>query len=155
MIGESNKTYIHYGSDHFDRELFVPIKNRIAWSKPKGGLWASPIDAGYSWHEWCQNEEFELDRLNVHFKFRLNPGAKILSIRSINDVKGLPRLSYGPEIPSSIFEPVYLDFERLKTVFKIDAVELENVNSLYYEFYTWDCDSIVVLNPDVIEEVMK
>lgn len=40
------KTYIHYGHKHFDRNLFKEIEN-IDFVKPKGGFWGSDINAEY------------------------------------------------------------------------------------------------------------
>ena len=37
-------TYIHYGSPAFDTERFTPATQDGCWVKPKGGLWASPVD---------------------------------------------------------------------------------------------------------------
>ena len=46
--------YIHYGSDKFDINKFLPIINQdYDWTKPKqGGIWASPIDAEFGWEQW-------------------------------------------------------------------------------------------------------
>jgi hypothetical protein len=46
-----------------------------------------------------------------------------------------------------------LDFEKLARDY--DAVEIlagSNVD-LYYAFYGWDCDSILIMNPYVIKEI--
>ena len=46
-----------------------------------------------------------------------------------------------------------LDFEKIYQ--KYDAVEI-NISSdymLYYFLYGWDCDSVLVMNPDVIKEM--
>ena len=39
----SNTIYVHYGSDHFDLSLFIPIHNCDWKPKPEDGtgLWAS------------------------------------------------------------------------------------------------------------------
>ena len=50
---------------------------------------------------------------------------------------------------------IYLDFVRLRDEFGVDAVEIEDINAMYWSMYGWDCDSIVVLNPDIIEEVIE
>jgi len=44
-----NKTFIHYGSSAFDKKRFLRIQTphhndkKLAFKKPWGGLWASPL----------------------------------------------------------------------------------------------------------------
>ena len=49
---------------------------------------------------------------------------------------------------------VYLDFEEMLRN-GIDAVyvEISSDNRLYWALYGWDCDSIVVMNPAVVEVI--
>ena len=63
------KEYIHYGHSEFRPELFREIKNRYAFVKPLGGLWASPVDAKLGWKEWCTDENFCVGRLLDSFTF--------------------------------------------------------------------------------------
>lgn len=51
---------------------------------------------------------------------------------------------------------IYLDFEKLREL-GIDAIELHLIENpeLYWTLYTWDCDSVLVMNPDVIEAEEK
>lgn len=39
-------TYIHYGSTQFDPKKKFPIRND-SWTKPRGGFWASRVDATF------------------------------------------------------------------------------------------------------------
>lgn len=151
--------YIHYGSDSFDRTLFTPISNREMFVKPHGGLWASPIDAGRGWCDWCRDENFHTDSLSSSFTFTLSEKAKVIHIRSVVDLTELPdqKLPVGLE---GGFPWKCIDFEKLLAD-GVDAVELhlseEDITncgfmgSLYWELYGWDCDSILIMNPDVVE----
>lgn len=144
------KKYIHYGAEPFNRDLIVPIRNRLYFTKPWGGLWASPVDAPFGWKQWCEREGFALDRFVHSFTFTLSPEAKVLTISSRLNMHGLPRGdSLGLDLGM-----VCLDFEELRRQ-GYDAVELELSCDweLYFALYGWDCDSIVILNPDVIVEV--
>lgn len=47
----SDNIYIHYGSDKFEKELFMSIVNRNMINKPFGGLWASDIKADQPWEK--------------------------------------------------------------------------------------------------------
>lgn len=149
------KKYIHYGHSEFRPELFREIKNRYAFVKPSGGLWASPVDAELGWKQWCIREEFRVDRLLDSFTFELSENSKILHIRSVHDLESLPRQQNLVMTPSW----VALDFEKLLAD-GWDAVELHLseerqdergwFDGLYWELYGWDCDSILIMNSEVI-----
>lgn len=131
------KKYIHYGCKSFQRERFMPVRNRERGfiTKPYGGFY------------------FEAD-LTQFFTFTLSKKARVLKIESFNDLAGLPRTSVEP-----FEDEVYLDFESLAK--RWDAIGVtfyrggllqrshksyDLVNALRF----WDCDSLLVLNPDVI-----
>lgn len=148
-----NKVYIHYGADHYDKskfksiETFDPVTN-----KPKGGLWASPVDTDWGWKDWCEGENFHLDRFNKNFKFTLANGSKVFHIRTADDVMKLPVAKF----PDSDLWSIGWYYDWKKIVKKYDAVELhmsENYSLFHDIFYCWDVDSIIVLNPDIIKEV--
>lgn len=153
--------YIHYGHDSFDRNLFTPISNREMFVKPHGGLWASPIDASWGWYDWCHSEKFCTDRLYESFTFTLSEKAKVIHIRSVADLEKLPEQKLSERFRDTIpWSWKCVDFEKLLAD-GIDAVELhlseENLSGhsfmdgLYYRMYGWDCDSILIMNPDVVE----
>lgn len=146
-----SKTYIHYGHTKFDREAFRPIHNRRSFTKPEGGLWASPVDAEFGWKQWCDREEFRECQMNNSFTFTLSENARVITILSVNGAKVLPQ----QDNPIG-FDWVMPDFEKLLEQ-GWDAVELVLSNDwgLYWSLYGWDCDSIVILNPDVIVEVTE
>ena len=89
------------------------------------------------------------------FRFRLSENANVLSIRSADDlIKILPK-DYDYHGFGQDFRMVYLDFEEMVRN-GIDAVyvEISSDNRLYWALYGWDCDSIVVMNPDVVEVIL-
>jgi hypothetical protein len=144
--------YIHYGCPQYDQNQFVDISNKEYFNKPNGGLWASPVYARYGWKQWCDDEQFrECDEKNA-FIFELDTEAKILYINSKDDVLKLPKIEY-PMMRCN----VYPDFEKIKES-GIDAIQYNLSddngssfdNSLYFALYGWDCDSILVLNKNVI-----
>ena len=154
MIEEKLKTvYRHYGNDRFDRTLVKPIKNRDTFNKPYGGFWASRTDAEVSWREWCETEEFETQRLSKHFDFTLKDGAKVLRIKSRADLSRIKQEHTDWFVKSKwdfVCSP-YLDFERLSESF--DGIEIlaGSDRELYFDFYGWDCDSIVIFNADCVK----
>lgn len=57
-----------------------------------------------------------------------------------------------PKAIESIKGEIYLDFEELRKQ-GVDAIELHlsEYCELYYILYTWDCDSILIMNKYIIE----
>lgn len=142
-----DKIYIHYGHATFDPNIFKPIQNKQCWVKPKGGLWASPIDAKLGWKDWCEREEFRECIEENSFRFTL-PEANIFIIDSVEKLKDLPTISDSIGISISTL----IDFEKCIAL-GYDAIEL-NLSAdyrLYWDLYGWDCDSILVMNPDKIK----
>lgn len=133
--------YIHYGDNKFIPEKFNEIKNEHGWPKPIGGLWASRTDTDWGWKDWCFSEDFHLDSFSKSFMFTLKEGSKVLEVHHMND------------IDKYIYDKRSIDFEKiLKDGY--DGVELfhgDNYNELHDGiFYSWDCDSIVILNKECI-----
>lgn len=94
-------------------------------------------------------ENFHTEKLNEYFFFTLKPGSRILSIRKSSDLEPLPKLHESEQFQGT----VYLDYEKLTE--KYDAIEL----FVYGDFDlqsllgTWDCDYVLVLNPDAVQEL--
>lgn len=144
--------YIHYsrkGWRHFDPTIFQEVRNQPSFEKPTGGFWGSPVNAKYGWKDWCKDEAFIDCDKETSFEFTLSDTANVIHIHSAKDVDDLDL----PKLPTG-----YMDFEKMKEI-GIDAIELhlsdENNNQLYWQFYGWDCDSILVLNKEVVEEMKK
>ena len=147
---EPSTVYVHYGDDTFHQPN--PITNRRCFTKPHGGLWASRKDDPHGWKNWCEDEEFRLDMFGCGFYFALKPGAKVLELSHEDQLKDLPKLNMfalHPCINYSFDDSCNLDFEALKKEY--DAIELTNIGRLYFPLYGWDCNSILVMNPEVVE----
>ncbi len=162
--------YIHYGSDHFHPELFMPIRNSSYFStkpEPGTGLWASRENDENGWKAWCRINHFQTEALDQYFRFELI-GAKILTLTDTRQLVDLPLLSpWQPkELPEvdegslptmeqlkSWFMPnlCYIDFERLAKEY--DAVELRNSALFSDALYMWDCDSVLVLRSEKLIKV--
>lgn len=149
----NNTIYIHYGNTYFDPKKGFPIKNEVDWSKPIGGLWASRKNASFGWKDWCAVEEFRECNYDNSFEFIIKDESKVSVISSLHQLHLLPKLKNQ----NSVFG-YHIDFERCVQS-GIDAIELcwygneyKNVSSgdLNFALTGWDCDSIVVLNPDAV-----
>jgi hypothetical protein len=156
-------TYVHYGSSKFQNEKFKSIKNELYFTKPSGGLWASPIDAKFGWKDWNECSSFAECSEENCFQFRLDADAKVLDIYSEKDLDGLPVKGLDG-LPALDGLHSFLDFEELLRQ-GYDAIELHlsqekpvntfGLHGLRYRLYGWDCDSILVMNPDVIEPTLE
>lgn len=137
--------YIHYGSTKFEPERFQEVKNEDYRPKPSGGFWGSPVDAGFGWKDWCNRENYEECTEENSFGFTIRDGANVLHVRSVADLYGLPVIRENGGM-------IFLDFEKMRER-GVDAIELHLSGNpvLYWVLYTWDCDSILIMNPDVIE----
>ncbi len=153
------KKYIHYGHKHFNKEKFNIVENRLGINKPKGGLWASPVDAKLGWKQWCDDNYFRECDKNNSFAFVLKENANVIHLYSVEDVERL--LIKAEKPPFDMFIERFLpDFETMKSK-GVDAIELhlsedksgDYFDNLYYKLYGWDCDSILILNPDVVIEI--
>lgn len=153
----NRQIYVHYGATAFDPLKGFPIKNERFWPKPKGGLWASRKNATFGWKDWCELEQFrECDPQNS-FEFTLKDESKLVIISTVQQLKRLPNA------PCRFGLAYCIDFEKCLRS-GIDAIELcwygdeykKDANGdLYQELYGWDCDSIVVLNPDAVVPYTK
>lgn len=142
--------YIHYGHECFDLEKFNKISNNLSFpTKPFGGLWACQLDSEKCWKDWClDNEAKEVD-FDKHFIFSLRDDSRILTIDSCEQLKKLPKLDYCNDIiPKKICTE--LNFEQLSKEYDAIEVFFGKDENLYMQLYGWDCDSIVIMNPDVV-----
>lgn len=147
MTGE---VYIHYGADAFNPSHGFPVV------KPHGGLWASRKRASYGWAKWCEENSFRDCAAEPSFQFIMRNPEKVAVIHNLNDLRQLPMVR---DVPPGMWEEI--DFvECLRR--GIDAVELcwygeeyqdQRADDLYLALYGWDCDSIVVLNPDAVIQI--
>lgn len=144
-----SKKYIHYGSDKFDINKFNSIKNR-SFIKPEGGLWSSPVNApNYSWYDWCLDNDFYTEQLKKSFIFTIKPTSKIITIDTNDKRKAFTNnkdLYYSDR--SGVFENI--NFQHLVEL-GYDGLEIFIFSEeVYFSFYGWDVDSLLVFNPDII-----
>ena len=137
--------YIHYGHKEFSLDRFNPIVNCEHFPKPTGGLWASNVDATFTWRDWCERENFrECDPENS-FTFTLRDHARVLRIADVKQLGDLPK----QETWHTIWDT--LDFEKLMETYDAIELDLSADFELYWRLYGWDCDSILIMNPYVVE----
>lgn len=142
--------YIHYGHESFDIAKFDQISNNLFFAtKPIGGLWACQCKSEDNWKNWCiKNQDKEVE-LNKYFIFSLREDSRILTIDNCDKLKDLPKTNFGKDV---IKRKVCteLDFEQLSKEYDAIEVFISKDDNLYFELYGWDCDSILIMNPDII-----
>lgn len=137
--------YIHYGSKVFDKNKFEKVSNYFI--KPRGGFWASRIDSEYGWKEWNDDNKFTTCQKENSFEFSLSPGANVVELFTLEDLQNLPIRQKD----FFVGEFYIIDFEECVKR-GIDAIELRDIEKgLYYPLYGWDCECILILNPDIVE----
>lgn len=143
----SGSVYIHYGSPAYDKLEFHPIKNEMMSVKPTGGLWASRVGDMNGWKALCDTEGIAVCEETNSFKFTIASGAHVVTIRKPEDLDRLPHVA-GERTTSWDL----IDFEALQEA-GVDAVEVFVCFSLIVRLNGWDCNSLLVLNKDVIEPI--
>lgn len=140
--------YIHYGSNCFNINKFSPIKNNPICEKPLGGLWACRVNSSRGWKEWAKNVPDFSANLKSSFIFSIRQNAKILTINNYKQLLDLPK-------NKNIAGYTDINFERLAEEYDAIEVLISEDHQLHYYLYGWDCDSIVIMNPDIIEIEIK
>lgn len=143
-----DKIYIHYGHKCFDEQIFTKIRNEDGWVKPIGGLWASNVNAKFGWKDWCEQENFRECKEENSFKFKLKQNARVLVIDNVERLNKLSKTKMPFELSW-----VNLDFEKLMKEYDAIEVLISKDWQLYWDLYGWDCDSLLVMNPNCIEVI--
>lgn len=159
------KNLITYGR-LFDREKFEEVQNIVSFAnKPKrGGFWCSPENSVYGWKDFCRGEDFRTEDLDHGTRFDLKEGTKLLVIDCEDDyMEALKK--FGGRLSREYYtREKFLNFGLIKEA-GYDGVYLtDNGNSVLHspkfdeeeiEFCmnTWDVESILILNPDCMENI--
>lgn len=149
---EKLERFRHYGNEEWSEDKFQEPVNNDYWNiKPKGGLWASPVNSDWGWKDWCESEDFR--ECTTYFDFSLKPGSNIYVIDSYADLEKFKYISLN----SSTINRCTIDFEAAKLEY--DAIFLtdlgERATRLTHPFtlYGWDCESLLVLRKESICDV--
>lgn len=138
--------YIHYGHNKFDKNRFDAIKNRPYSVKPLGGLWASRTDTEDGWKDFVKGNNLSIGDFRTSFKFTLKDTARVLTIDNHEMLDNLPQVKN--DLPMEAYK--VLDFEKLLEDYDAVEVLISEDGWLYHKLYGWDCDSILIMNPDII-----
>jgi hypothetical protein len=137
---------IHYGDKSFDPNKFKPIEN-IGFVKPRGGLWTSPIDSNWGWKDWCHAEDFRTCKIGNSFTMVLKSDSKVLKIDSLDDLKNIPFIEHFKGISYPDFEKISESYD---AIWLTENGQIETRFSSPQHLYGWDCESVLILNPESI-----
>lgn len=160
--------FVTYGFDYFNKEMTIrDLELTCALGKPESAWWGSPVNAEFGWKEWCKLEEWypkckQYDSMEEYFSHRvywtLEKGSKILYINSEKDLESFIEKGY---IETDEFNFYKFNFFKIKEDY--DAIQLNDpkIGHMYINanyklqnlMNAWDCQSIVVLNPEKIIEL--
>ena len=162
--------YIHYGANAYDPTRFFPVKNSSWGTKPmNGGLWASREKDPFGWDAWCRENRYSVQLLKQYFRFTVSADSSILTLEDPEQLNNIPKtkpwkpkdLSWMETIePGKIpseeqlmqlysTNPSCIDFEELVRN-GIDAVELTNCSAFRDSLDIWDCNCILIMNPEIM-----
>lgn len=163
------------------KEFFLEPTWSSPWAnKPFGGLWASRRGAGYSWRQWCYDEEYRTELLSASTCFKLKPDSRILRLASDEDygrayanwglrgdalnfdavdqgtlldmlMYNVHNLSPHPWFSPSA-KPKMLNWDKIISA-GFDGVYVGDplYRSRRFELHAWDCPSLCLFSSDAIE----
>ena len=137
--------FIHYGSNAFDKRKFGAIKNATNLAKPScdSGLWACPSDSAFGWVKKRKKNDYSVNQ-KESFKFYLHSTANVYVIDSQKDARDLPFF----RVPGDY--NYYIDYEKIAqnydAVFLTEKGLADTRFSLPVSFFSWDVESVLVLN---------
>lgn len=141
--------FTHFGDDRLSVDKFVEIKKNDYYCgglKPRGGLWGSNENTGHiGWSKWVRTSEMDKDLLKS-FNFKLKDDARVLVVTGTELLNSDCNILGG--LPSQ-----YKDWMKVKDEYDAVYIDAGSDKNLYFLYYGWDCDSILVLNIDSVEEV--
>lgn len=146
----------HCGNDHLEPirpiwELPIP-----GFPKPKsGGLWTSPVDSVNGWREWCENEDFNVWKLEKSFRLEIST-KHLLVIDSGDDFETKMVGSYMEMGSCGLTEIDWRSLvETYHGIWLTAKGESETRFSFPYNLCMWDCETVLLFNEKPIIRVLQ
>jgi len=150
-------TYIHWGTDKFEKERFRPVSCNPYLNKPVGGFWCCE-EQELQWNEWSiENLEIKKMNLDKCVKFTLKSDSNILLIDSLETVQKLSE-SYPMQARPMIMDfflqvketriSNFIDWKRIAKQY--DAIAFQNFYRYSRECDGIDLNSVCICNPDTM-----
>ena len=140
----SDVIFKHVGMRKFDITNFEYVKNNnienCKYKPCNGGYWASPEGSKNSWENTQQLDDSSKTHI---FRFKITSDARIKYIFENKDLYYLPHIDNDIKI---------IDFEKTSNIYDVIyyCPKDEEISTL---LPSWDCESILVLNPYVMDVI--
>lgn len=172
---DPNSTFTHIGSSSLDRDKFEKVSNNVKGyqkgqfndptnrNKPYNGFWAVPTGEEFSWESIAEDMNKGAEYLAQHFTFKFKEDAKVLILKSFEDIQNLPRIKEYTGLNKDLDSMVQVtngkgrngeilpDWETIGKYY--DGIMV--INDALSALSSWDIDSVVVTNPDAIEQIKE
>ena len=143
-------TLIHHGSKKFSEKWWNPPRD-AGGNKPTGGFWTSPEGSEYGWMDWCAQEDCRECEPEWSIRFNMKYGSRILVIDSRADLMACQ--FYRPRH----CKVSVLDFEwaacNYDAIWLTSDGEYATRHTLRENLYSWDCETVLILNPGCIVQL--
>ena len=144
---------LHYSA----KPLEFPIRSVAQIARPDHkprGFWVSVEGVGDSWKDWCEGEEWNVERLAFSHEIVLRPDANILRLSTAENIDWLTKEFVAPGAPPW----AYYQIDWARVAAKWDGIIIApyvHERRLHHEtnwYYTWDCASGCIWNARAIEQ---
>jgi len=144
-----DQVFVHYTYPEPDKvdtiENWSPVEeaSNDLYKKPYGGIWTSPLSAGWSWSDWCDREDWTRDE-DTEYRLSVEDGVSVYTIDSQQDLCNLIE-EYGRDDLTR--EGGYIDFE--SAFEEYDGIHLtttgqeETRHSHEADLYGWDVECVL------------
>jgi len=154
---------ITYGSPRFNPSRFNEVTNSDWRNKPEcGGLWTSPVNSNYGWRQWCEDEQFDPERLTYHFTFTFQGTAIVIDVAehllSLDWFEqerpsnyGSARRNYSPDFEAMARKGIDAIFLTEKGQWETRTLsETYTVPNKIQDLYGWDVECLLILNKKAV-----
>jgi len=134
-------------------------QNEVKFQHKPVGLWVSvESDNGYNWKQWCEDCDFRLDRLKYAYEITLVPDAKILHLKTSDEIFDFTKkYLLGTAISSPLGSSYELDWFTVKKDYQGIIIapyqDYCRTNMKCNWYYGWDCASGCIWDLDAIEDL--
>lgn len=140
---------------HFSDKPVCRVRStaqRGAYEFKPAGFWVSVEGNGDGWSDWCQSEEFGLSCLAVAHDVMLRPEARILWLRTAEQIDGFTEkyLVSGPGFSTVGWHAVAKEYQGILITPYCWARRLTRHTRWYYG---WDCASGCIWDAKAIERI--
>jgi hypothetical protein len=153
---------IHYCAEPFELEPRPYNQSDLVWQAKPSGLWVSVESSefgeiNYNWREWCEAEEFNLEKLECAYEIELKEDASILHLKTYDEIFEFTKKYNGSTSSfDHVIDAYHIQWEEVKKLHQgIILAPYQwycrlHLESLWY--YGWDCSSGCIWDLTCIKE---